>query len=214
MLHLKDATIQDLSSILLKATNTDIVGICAFLLYKTSKHLCLLSIHKVHASLGPKHCRDFPFSFFQLLTGRDTTTAFIGFGKVSVWKVLGDFLNKFTKFSLKFSFRTSIDELTENDIQLVKYFVSSLYLGLKNFTTLEINESRKKMILPKTDSFDKLPPTKSVMCYNILRCIFQCIIWTNPFVKLPKLSKNKTALNSWKNTGEPSTTFCRCDCYN
>lgn len=81
MLHLKDAIIQDLSSILLKATNTDIVGICAFLLYKTSKHLCLLSIHKAHASLGPTHCRDFPFSFFQLFTGRDTTTAFIDFGR-------------------------------------------------------------------------------------------------------------------------------------
>lgn len=75
-------------------------------------------------------------------TGCDTTTTFVGFGKMSVWKVLEDFLNTFAEFSMKLSFHTSIDELIENDIQLMEYFVSQSYLGLKNFTALEINETR------------------------------------------------------------------------
>lgn len=61
---------------------------------------------------------------------------------MSVWKVLEDFLDTFAEFSLKLSLHTSIDELIENDIQLMEYFVSQSYLGLKNFTALEINETR------------------------------------------------------------------------
>ena len=56
--------------------------------------------------------------------------------------MLEDFLDTFAEFSMKLSFYTSIDELIENDIQLMEYFVSQSYLGLKNFIAFEINETR------------------------------------------------------------------------
>lgn len=121
--------------------------------------------------LGPTQCRNLPF--FHLLPGCNSTTVFLGFGKVRVWKAMEDFCNGFTKFFAKLSFCISIKELTENDIQMMKQFISLLYLGLKSFTTLEINKARK-MLPPKSERLQKFPSS-----------IFQCIIWTNSIVRLP-----------------------------
>ena len=76
MLHAKDVAIQRLSSILLKATDTDIVVVCLSLFteniyveFGMPKNLRLLLIHEIHSSLGPTHCRS--LSFFYSLTGCD-----------------------------------------------------------------------------------------------------------------------------------------------
>ena len=57
------------------------------------------------------------------------------------------------------------------------FFIYSMDVS-PSLTTLEIKETRKKMVLSKILSFDKLPSTINVMYYQILRCIFQCIIST------------------------------------
>lgn len=88
MQYAKDVAMQGLSSILLKAFDTGIVVIHLFLLtekiwveYGMPKNLRLLHIHEMHASFGPTRHRNLPF--FYLLTGCDTTAAFVSFRKVN-----------------------------------------------------------------------------------------------------------------------------------
>ena len=184
------------SSILLKATDTDIVVICLSLFdqigadnlwieFGTSRNLRLLPIHDIYKSLGPDRCKGLPF--FHALTGCDATTAFVGYGKVSAWKVWEDFINEYTEFFVRLSFCTSADDLSEDDFQIIQTFVSSMYMKMKTFVRIDVNDARKKMFLSKGVSFDKLPPTKDVLYLKILRCIYQCIVWTNSLIKSPDL---------------------------
>ena len=49
--------------------------------------------------------------------------------------LLKNFLNEFTEFFVKLLFCISIEKLTGSHIEVMEYFASSLYLGLKTFTT-------------------------------------------------------------------------------
>ena len=95
--------------------------------------------------------------------------AFAGFGKVSAWKVWEDFTCEFTAIFGKLSYCSSIKDIADDDIRQLEYFVSALYIRLRSFTPLEINDTRKKMFLSKGISFDKHPPTKNALFFKILR---------------------------------------------
>ena len=156
VLHARDAAESGHSSILIKASDIDIVVICVSLLdkigaeelyveYGTSKNLRLLPIHEIKHSLGPRRCRG--ILFFYALTGGDAITAFVGFGKVTAWNVWMAFASQFTESFAKFSFCKSSAELTEDDFLQVEFFISAMYQHLKSFTPLPINDTRKKMFL-------------------------------------------------------------------
>ena len=79
-MYAEDSTMQGLSIFLLKASGTDVFVICLSLFiftkigaenisveYGKSEKLHLLSIHEIHASLGPTRCRRLPF--FHLFNG-------------------------------------------------------------------------------------------------------------------------------------------------
>ena len=196
LLHAKDAVMQGHSRILIKASDTDVVVLCLSLFteigaeklyveFGTSKNLRYLPIHEMHASLGPQKCKGLPF--FHSFTGCDSTVAFAGYGKLSAWNIWNDFTHEFTEIFGKLSCCTSIDDLADEDVLHVEYFVSALYMRLKTFAPLEINDTRKKMFLTKGVSFDKLPPTKDALYHKILRVIYQCMIWSNSLVREPEL---------------------------
>ena len=141
--------------------------------------LRLYPIHDIHSSLGVSCSK--VLLFFHSFTGCDSTTAFFGFGKVSCWKVWDHFTAQFTEVFIKLSLCDSID-VTNDDIDLLEYFVSTLFMRTLTFSPLKINCTRKKLFY-KGVSLDKLPPSKDVLFYNILRSIFQCIIWRNSLSK-------------------------------
>ena len=58
--------------------------------------------------------------------------------------LLKNFLNEFTEFFVTLFFCIFIEKLTGSHIQVMEYFASSLYLRLKTFTTLKINEASEK----------------------------------------------------------------------
>ena len=75
-MHARDAALAGHRSILIKASDIDIVVICVSLFseigaeefyvhYGTSKNLRLLPIHEIHRSLGPRRCRGLLF-FYEL----------------------------------------------------------------------------------------------------------------------------------------------------
>ena len=139
----------------------------------------------MYSSLDPRKCKGLPF--FHSFTGCDTTVAFAGFGKVSSWNIWNDFSQQFTDMFAKLSYSTSIEDLTEENFLQIEFFVSALYMRMKTFIPLEINDARKKMFLSKGVSFDKLPPTRDALYFKILRVMYQCMIWTNALVKEPEL---------------------------
>ena len=196
LLHARDAVTRGFTSLLLKATDTDVVVVCLSLFeqigakciwieFGTSRNLRLLPIHEIHKSLGPARCRGLPF--FHALTGCDTTTAFVGYGKVSAWNVWEEFEQEYTQVFSRVSFYSSVSDLSEDDIEMLETYVSSIYMKIKTFTRIDINDARKKLFLTKGISFDKLPPTKDVLYLKILRCMYQCFVWTNSLIKSPLL---------------------------
>ena len=74
-----------------------------------------------------------------------------------------------------------------SQVQMMETLVSSVYMRLKTFTRVNVNDTRKKMFLAKGVSFDKLPPTKDVLYLKILRCVYQSMVWTNSLMKSPGL---------------------------
>ena len=153
--------------------------------YGTAKNLRILSIHKIYRSLGPSRCRG--LLFFYGLTGVDSITSFVGYGKVTAWNVWNTFFDEFTELFEKLSFSVSIEDLTEEDFLKVEYFVSLMYQHTKPFNPLPINDTRKMLFMSKGVSFDKLPPTQNVLRLKILRVLYQCMVWSNALVKMPNL---------------------------
>ena len=196
LLHAKHAVCNGHSTILIKASDIDIVVICLSLFndigaeelyveYGTAKNLRILPIHKIHHSLGPTRCRG--LLFFYGLTGVDSIASFVGYGKVTAWNVWNAFSDQFTSLFQKLSFSVSSEDLTEEDFLQVEYFVSIMYQHLKSFIPLSINDTRKKLFMTKGVSFDKLPPTQNVLRLKILRVLYQCMVWSNALVKAPIL---------------------------
>ena len=192
VLHAKDAVMHGLTKIILKATDTDIFVICLFLFTDigaeelwielgTAEKLRLFPIHDIHSSSGVSRSKG--LLFFHSFTGCDSTTAFVGFGKVSCWKMWDHFTAQFTEVFIKLSLCDSIDDVTNDDIDQLEYFVSTLFMRTLTFSPLKINCTRKKLFLSKGVSLDKLPPSKDVLFYKMLRSIFQCIIWRNSLSK-------------------------------
>ena len=234
VLHARDAAQAGHSSILMKASDIDIVVICVslfddigaeelFVEYGTSKNLRLLPIHEIKRSLGPRRCRG--ILYFYGLTGGDAITAFVGYGKVAAWGVWMAFDSQFTDMFAKLSYCQSKADLTDEDFLQVEFFISAMYQHLKSFTPLPINDTRKKMFLTKGMSFEKLPPTRNVLHFKTLRALYQCIVWANSLVKEPNLpsvldygwqvvEKNLTFL--WSTLPDVVKgcwdTFVKCNC--
>ena len=185
-----------MTKIILKATDTDIFVICQFLFidkgaeelwieFGTAEKLRLFPIHDIHSSLGVSRSKG--LLFFHSFTGCDSTIVFVGFGKVSCWKFWDHFTTQFTEVFIKLSLCDSID-VTNDDIDQLEYFVSTLFMSTLfmrtlTFSLLKINCTRRKLFLSKGVSLDKLPPSKDVLFYKMLRSIFQCIIWRNSLSK-------------------------------
>lgn len=99
LLHIKDALDKEGRSVLVHTVETDVLviiiaqfhtlsstwpGLSFWVAFGIGKNFQLLSINTICEYLGDKKCRVLPF--FHMFTGCDTTSAFLGKGKKSVWE--------------------------------------------------------------------------------------------------------------------------------
>ena len=142
LLHAKHAVHNGHTTILIKASDIDIVVISLslfdeiraeklFIEYGTAKNLRFLPIHEIRRSLGPSRCRG--LLFFYGLTGVDSISSFVGYGKVTAWNIWTSFSNEFTDLFEKLSFLVSSEDLTDEDRLRVEFFVSAMYFAPEIF---------------------------------------------------------------------------------
>ena len=129
VLHLHDAALSCHRSIMITASDTDVLVIILsnfhripdseiWMLFGVGKHQRYIAVHEIANSLGPVKCRS--MSIFHALTGCDVTSFFCGRGKKSAWDtwdVYQDITNLFLELS------DALIELTGNNLNLCERFV-------------------------------------------------------------------------------------------
>jgi len=133
VLHLYDAALSGHRSIMITASDTDVLVIILsnfhripgseiWMLFGVGKHQRYIAVHEIANSLGPMKCRS--MSIFHALTGCDVTSFFCGRGKKSAWDtwdVYPDITNMFLELS------DAPIELTGNNLNLCERFVILMY---------------------------------------------------------------------------------------
>ena len=153
--------------------------------FGTNKRLRVIPIHKIFERFGPQICKG--LLFFHALTGADTTAGFVGFSKISAWKIWESHPKIFNELFAKLSHLTP-DVLSDDKILNVEYFVSLLYKKSNLLQDAEpINVTRKKLFLSKAFPLEKLPPTKDTLTQKVKRCIYQSDLWRRSLLKEPQM---------------------------
>ena len=154
--HLKDAVRKGCSNIAIRATDTDIIILASALFediaaqklwvhFGTNKHLRIIPIHDIFERLCSQRYK--ALLFFHALTGADSTAGFVGFSKISAWKIWESNTENFNELFAKLSY------LPQDNILKVEHFVSSLYKESTLFQEAEpINATRKRKGFRKTTS--------------------------------------------------------------
>ena len=94
--HLNDPVRKGCSNIAIRAPHTDIIILASALFedivahklwvhFGTNKRLRIIPLHDIFEILGSQRCK--ALLFFHALTGADSTAGFVGFSKISAWKI-------------------------------------------------------------------------------------------------------------------------------
>ena len=131
-------------------------------------------INAICESLGEPQSRALPV--IHAFSGCNTTSAFNGKGKKSVWLAWQAF-----------------EEVTETCVYLAGHPFQLLDAEDGNFLKIErmtvilydktsplssVNETRRELFCHKNRAMDKLPPTKDVLLQHTRRAVYQARVWT------------------------------------
>ncbi|KAG5862867.1 hypothetical protein JTB14_035651 [Gonioctena quinquepunctata] len=138
------------------------------------KHYRFFHINAICISLGESKSRALPV--FHLFSVCDTTSAFKGKSKKSIWEAWQSFQDVTDTFVY----------LATHPFQLLKAD-SEHFKKLERLTTVQydkttpfssINQIRKELFYQKNRAMDKLPPTEDALLQHIRRAVYQAGIWT------------------------------------
>ena len=139
------------------------------------KNYRLYHINRICESLGEPRSRALPV--FHAFSGCDTTSAFNGKGKKSLWQAW-----------------QAYDDATETFAYLAKHPFMLLDADSDNFQKLErltvilydkwsplfsVNETCKLLFCHENRSMEKLPPTQDALLQHARRAVYQAGIWTS-----------------------------------
>lgn len=189
VVHLIDAAKHGHKNIVVKTVDTDVIVILVGLFsqivndhpllqinveFGVGKDLRVVSINKLHASLGNDISNSLPF--FHAFTGSDSTSGFRGKGKKTIFKIWKSF-PEVTQTFLKIS---------RNPFEAIN-ISSDIFKALERFTVLiydktsdskSVNETRMNLFCKKSRNFENLPPTQDALFLHVLRAIYQSAAWT------------------------------------
>ena len=139
-----------------------------WLLFGQGKNSSVYKINKIYEFLGSSRCRALPF--FVAFTGCDTTSQFVGKGKVSAWNTWLAYPDVIGGFTIQ-PFETINFE--SEKFKIIERFVCLLYERTTDLTL--VNKLRESMF-PKKE-FSQIPPTQGALLQHTKRCIYQASIW-------------------------------------
>jgi len=176
-----------------------------------------IPVHDVCSTLSDITCQILPS--VHALTGCDTTSAFFGIGKKSVFKLLKTSSDDL--FSLANLGTFDIDDATRAARQLI----APLYDTKRKFKSChsDLNRLRVKLATSKESALVRLPPSESSFKQHVLRSCLQAKIWTTSHHQKPQIGspfdygwqKSNSGLEPILFTGMMSSDFLQdliCTC--
>ena len=171
LVHVKDALAKGGRSVLVRTVDTDVLDILIAQFYTLSstwpglsfwvafgmgKNFHLLSVNTICEYLGGQKCRALPF--FHAFTGCDTTSAFLGKGKKSVWEAWKVYPEATEAFlSVKDNPFLPLD-INNPVFDVLQRFVVILYDRASLAT--DVNTARRELFTKKNRALENIPPTE------------------------------------------------------
>ena len=133
----------------------------------------LQHINALSTSLGTKRSQALPM--LHLISGCDTTSAFLGKGKKSFWQAWMAF-----------------EEVTDTFVYLASHPFEPLDSNCENFrkierlivlvydktsTSLSINQTRRELFCLKNVTMERMPPTQNVLLQHTKMAVYRAYIW-------------------------------------
>ena len=193
-LHIKHTSENQHKKILIRTVDTDVIvrAIMAsqtlplhseiWVAFGSGNRFRSLPAHDIAVALGREKSAALPL--FHALTGCDTVSAFVGYGKKSAWSTW----RAFPELTSALLFLTSTpDQITDECMCLIERFVILMYD--RTSTCTEVNGARCRMF-PKKKSPNAIPPSHAALALeqHIRRATYQSgHIWGQTLVPSPKL---------------------------
>ena len=189
VVHVLHALKQGEQTICVRTVDTDVVVILAgtfhdlvatqpltdiWVAFGMGKDYRFYHINAICESLGEPQSRALPV--FHAFTGCDTTSAFNGRGKKSVWQAW----QAFEDVTETFVYLTGhpFQLLDAEDGNFLKIERMTVIIYDKTSPLSYVNETRRELFCHKNRAMDKLPPTKDALLQHTRRAVYQAGVWT------------------------------------
>lgn len=189
VVHVLHSLQQGANSILVRTVDTDVIVILAGTFYDLivtqpladiwvafgmGKHYRFYHINDICASLGEPKSRALPV--FHSFSGCDTTSAFKGKSKKSIWEAWQAFQDVTDTFVYLATHPFQLLNADSEHFKKLERLTVVLYD--KTTPSSSINQIRKELFCQKNRAMDKLPPTEDALLQHIRRAVYQAGIWT------------------------------------
>ena len=142
--------------------------------FAMGKNYRFYQINAICESLGEPQSRALPV--FHAFSGCDTTSAFNGKGKKSVWQAWQAFEDVTETFVYLAGHPFLL--LDAEDGNFLKIERMTVILYDKTSPRSSVNETRRELFCHKNRAMDKLPPTKDALLQHTRRAVYQAGVWT------------------------------------
>ena len=162
------------------------------------KHYRFYHINAICASLGEPKSRALPV--FHSFSGCDTTSAFKGKSKKSIWEAWQVFQDVTDTFVYLATHPFQLLKTDSEHFKKLERLTVVIYDKSSPFNS--INQLRKELFCQKNRTMEKLPPTEDVLLQHIRRAVYQAGIWTasvqrQQVIPSPQDFAWNTGLDSW-----------------
>ena len=192
MLHVAHAAQHGHHQIQVRTVDTDVVVLAVMVVQKlpagdelwvafgTGKNYRYIAAHEIASSLGPEKTCALPM--FHAITGCDTVSAFVGYGKKSAWATWNT-LPELTDALL--SLANAPTSIQEDTMHVIERFVILQYD--RTSKCKDVNKARKKLFAKKS-SVQNIPPTYAALEQHVKRSALQGgHVWGQALVPEPVL---------------------------
>ena len=177
--HVKNASANGHSTVLVRSVDTDVVVIAIALYQKletlrefwvwfgTGKNQRFIPIHAIAESLGKTKSLSLPM--LHSVTGCDQISFFAGRGKKNAWNTWTKY-EELTKALVRLSYCPTKEDVSEV-FPIIERFVVLLYD--KTSMCVTVNECRKDLFARKGRLPEGLPPTQDALILHVYRAVYQ-----------------------------------------
>ena len=153
----------------------------------------LVPLKPIHDVLGNEKAK--ALLGFHAFTGCDTTGRFAGKGKRTCWKAFNKSSQQVIQAFCELGAGTVPSAET---VKSLEKFVCHMYSPKAEFD--DIGKLRWQLFKQSQAEAEKMPPTKDVLKYHILRAHYQAMVWSQAAIPQPTLPQ--PTMFGWKAEGE------------